>query len=467
MILFASSFSDPEPEGHNRSVAAQATALATLGRRVEILTWPREHTWRGPRPAGGAATLASMPYVHDVRSGITYHVVSLPGMWAQRVLTPREWEEAVGWGMRALAELRPSLLHVQFWQNLWWMLEAAERLGIPAVYSVHDYGLACQRTVLVTGQETLCDGVTGVDKCTACVLAGRGMLGRINEAVAAFGPAQPLLRLAFGRDGMGPLARRDGVRMPVRMRTGLTLERLGRILERISALIVTSEFGAALFEQLGAPRACTHILPWFHSQPELLEEPAVFDGTLRLGFVSRISKEKGLEVLFAELERLSTNVPVELHVAGAVYDDYGRRLQAKYAERAGRAAVKWHGWVENDRMADFYRDIHVAVIPTAAHETGPLSLIEAFAHGRPAICTDIATVRNVLRDGVNGLTFPFLDSGALAERIDRLANDPRLLAALSANSGNVLNAAAYARRLDAIYDRVLAVSSRVALAGST
>lgn len=467
-ILFASSFSDPAPEGQNSTVPTQAAALRGMGRPVEILAWPREQVWRGPRPGRSAATLASAPYLHAVLRGIPYHIVTLPEIWAERVLTEDEWEEAVGWGMRALDELQPALVHLQFWQNLWWILEAAQRLGIPSVYSAHDYGLACQRTLLVTGHDTLCDGVANIEKCTDCVVAGRGALGRANEMVAAFPPMQPLLRRAFGRDGAGPLARRGGVRMPARMRTGLIIERVGRVLRGLSALIVTSDFGAGVYQGLGMARDRTHILPWFHSQSALLQQPAAFTGALRMAFVARISPEKGLHVLLTALEKLSTEVPVELHIAGAVGDDYGRRLKAKYAERAGAASVKWHGWVANDTMPDFYRDIDIAVIPTLAHETGPLSLIEAFAHGRPAICTDIATVRNVLHEGVNGLTFPFGDSSALAALIRRVAEGPALLASLAANTRNVWNAAAYAGRLSEVYDQVLAAPHRAAaLTGTT
>ena len=61
-------------------------------------------------------------------------------------------------GGHVLRELRPGLVHQHYWQGLWWMMEAAMRLGIPTVYSAHDYGIACLRTILVSGWDTSCDG---------------------------------------------------------------------------------------------------------------------------------------------------------------------------------------------------------------------------------------------------------------------------------------------------------------------
>lgn len=458
-ILFVTSFSDPAPVGHNRTVVSQAEALAALGWNVEILTWPVETTWTGPRPGEEDGELAGCPYVFSVRSGLPYHVVALPNIWSERFMTDAEWDGAVRWGVRALEQLRPEVVHVQFWQNMWWILEAAQQCGIPTVYSAHDYGLACHRTVLVTGSGTLCDGVVSVDKCGECVVAGRGFVGKVNEKLAGVPFFEKLLHRAFGLEGTGPLARRSGVRMPVGKRVTLLMGRASRVLSRLDALIVTSDFAVKLFEQLGARSTIIHVMPWFHSQRDLLTEAAPRDGVLKLAFVTRVSPEKGLHVLLRALELLQTRAPVELHIAGDVSETYGHSLERRYASRAGHARVVWHGWIENAQLGSFYRDIDAVVVPSLAHETGPLTLIEALAHRRPVICTDMPTVRTVLKHGTNGLVFPFGDVQALARVIDRVADDEELLRRLTPNAASVWGQDMYAERLGGVYESILGKSA--------
>jgi glycosyltransferase involved in cell wall biosynthesis len=451
-ILFVSSYADPDPIGHNANIATQARELRRLGWPIEILTWPREHTWTGPRPADTTSQrLEGMPSVEVERDQIPYRVVSLPDIWSERVMTEGEWEDAVEWGMRALRQIRPQLIHVQFWQNLWWMLESANRLGIPTVYTAHDFGLACQRTTLLTGWNTFCDGHVSVEVCSRCVMAGRGALGRMNETVARLPGAAFILDRAFGTDGHGMLARSGGVRMSLERRIGLTVERARRALSGIAGVIVTSRFAAEFFEQFGVPAGRVHIVPWFHNQQNVLDASPPLDDTLRLGVVTRIAPEKGLDVLFDALERVDTARAVEVHIAGSIIDDYGRRLQRRYRKRVGHVAVHWHGWIPNAALGDFYRNIHAAIIPTLAHETGPISLIEARAHGRPVICTETPSIDALLTDGVDGLTFPLADAAALAERIERLANSPELVTGMTAAPRRVLSAATYAQCVDRVY----------------
>jgi glycosyltransferase involved in cell wall biosynthesis len=61
---------------------------------------------------------------------------------------------------------------------------------------------------------------------------------------------------------------------------------------------------------------------------------------------------------------------------------------------------------------------------TSTTEAFPISLLEAMACGRPAVCTAVGGVPEVLDDGVSGYLVPPRDPQRLADRLLKLLSDP-------------------------------------------
>src|SRR4030067_3666006 len=118
-IIIVGIYAEPEPVGGNSNIARQALALQGLGKKIEILTWPHNDSSSGPTPNPNNGNINGIPYLKTLRSTLNFHVVSCPRIWSERVLTKVEWEAAVDWGMAALDRIKPRLVHLQFWQNLW------------------------------------------------------------------------------------------------------------------------------------------------------------------------------------------------------------------------------------------------------------------------------------------------------------------------------------------------------------
>jgi glycosyltransferase involved in cell wall biosynthesis len=97
--------------------------------------------------------------------------------------------------------------------------------------------------------------------------------------------------------------------------------------------------------------------------------------------------------------------------------------------------VRFTGQVEPSRVPALLSEATMLVLPTVATEsaayTSPLKLFEYFAAGRPVIASDLAPVRELVRDGENGLLFSAGDADALAGAIRRLGDDRPLAAALA------------------------------------
>jgi glycosyltransferase involved in cell wall biosynthesis len=87
--------------------------------------------------------------------------------------------------------------------------------------------------------------------------------------------------------------------------------------------------------------------------------------------------------------------------------------------------VRFVGLVAHDKVAQYLSaaDIYVS---TCYVDSTSVSLLEAMACGLAPVVTDIAGNREWIENGVNGFLFPPRNSEALAERINKLIEDPQL-----------------------------------------
>lgn len=129
-----------------------------------------------------------------------------------------------------------------------------------------------------------------------------------------------------------------------------------------------------------------------------------------LGWVGRISAEKGLDVLLAAIPSLK-DLPLAISVVG---DGPLRESLQEEARRLGVAdRFRWHGIVEG---AARYSSAFDCFVLSSRTEGTPIALLEAMAAGVPVVATAVGGVPDVLREG-DGLLVPSGDPAALAAAI--------------------------------------------------
>jgi phosphatidylinositol alpha-mannosyltransferase len=149
---------------------------------------------------------------------------------------------------------------------------------------------------------------------------------------------------------------------------------------------------------------------------------------LEIVFVGQAVERKGLPVLLRAFEALRGHVPARLVIVGASDPEVAPLL----VEREGVTVL---GRVSDaDKRAALER-ADVLAAPSLGGESFGMVLTEGFAAGTPAVASDIAGYRDVVRDGVDGLLVPRGDATALAETLRDLALAPERTAALGAAAG--------------------------------
>lgn len=141
----------------------------------------------------------------------------------------------------------------------------------------------------------------------------------------------------------------------------------------------------------------------------------------RLLFAGALIERKGLADLFAALARLK-DLKWHLEVAGNGTVGPWQQLAAEsgLADR-----ITFAGWIESTEVHRRLDACDALVLPS--HNEGlPMVILEAMAHGRPVIATDVGSVVDAVQHDRTGLVVPPRDRNALAAALRRLIGDADL-----------------------------------------
>lgn len=151
---------------------------------------------------------------------------------------------------------------------------------------------------------------------------------------------------------------------------------------------------------------------------------------LVLGFVGRLTRDKGIAELFEAFTLLAA-MHVGLHLLLVGDFEAGDPVPAGLRERmCADPAVRITGFVRE--VAPHYQAMDVLVLPTF-REGFPGVPLEAQAASVPVVTTDATGATDSILDGVTGLRVPVGDVGALCSAVDRLLADPRLRTSMGAS----------------------------------
>lgn len=157
----------------------------------------------------------------------------------------------------------------------------------------------------------------------------------------------------------------------------------------------------------------------------------------RIGYLARLSPEKGLHVLvdaFLELCRRPGMEGVELHVAGWQGEDqrdYVLEQFAKLCMAEPGGVFHFAGSVERAAKLDFLSRLHVLSVPTTYRDPKGLFVLEALAAGVPVVQPDHGAFPEMLEATGGGLLAKAGDPVALADRLYEILTDPARRARLA------------------------------------
>ncbi len=141
------------------------------------------------------------------------------------------------------------------------------------------------------------------------------------------------------------------------------------------------------------------------------------DGDIHFVFISRIMKEKGIELYLEAARKLKEKYPwTHYHICGFCEENYEEILESM--QRNG--IIKYHGMIKDIRTV--LRNTHCTVHPSNYPEGLSNALLESAAAARPIITTNRSGCRELVDHGINGYLVEPENVKDLIEKMDRFIN---------------------------------------------
>ena len=141
-------------------------------------------------------------------------------------------------------------------------------------------------------------------------------------------------------------------------------------------------------------------------------------------YVGRLAERKNINLIIDAMEKLKTNKNIVALIAGKGH--MYKVLQNKIKDNKLEDKVKLLGFVKDEDLTRLYNTADVFVQPSI-YEGMPLTLLEAQACSIPIISTNFEGVNSIIIDNETGLILNKSSAGELAEKIEFLFSNKKIL----------------------------------------
>jgi glycosyltransferase involved in cell wall biosynthesis len=286
---------------------------------------------------------------------------------ASRVIYSFEARRKLG---RLLDKWRPDIAHAH---NIYHhlspsVLDALRVRGIPAVLTAHDLKLACPAYKMLNN--------TGV--CERC----RG--GNLTHVVRhrCVHDSLAISALVFVESAVHRL--------------------LGLYRRNLACVTTPSRFFRSKLAQWGWPEDRLRYIPNFVRSQQFVPE---FEPGGYVLYFGRLAPEKGIGTLI----EAAGESGVALRIAGSGPSEDTLRARASDFDN-----IRFEGYVAGEALHALIRRARVVVLPSEWYENAPVSVLEAYALGKPVIGARIGGIPELIEEDATGFLFASGDRHALA-----------------------------------------------------
>ncbi|MCA0399814.1 MAG: glycosyltransferase family 4 protein [Proteobacteria bacterium] len=199
-----------------------------------------------------------------------------------------------------------------------------------------------------------------------------------------------------------------------------------RHFEVVNMFISPSEFLRERYIAWGIPENLIVVIengqPSFDRAADPARDPKA---PVRFGFFGQVTPYKGVDVLLQSLHFIRPELRKQmlLEVHGANLELQNEQLQETISQLRAplvkEGSLRWVGPYEPHELRRRMSKIDWVVIPSIWWENSPMVIQEAFANGKPVVCSNIGGMAEKVRDQHTGLHFEARNPFDLAEVLSR------------------------------------------------
>lgn len=308
----------------------------------------------------------------------------IPHSWAHRsqAFFTGIWSRAVAAELaKELDDFQPDVVHIQ---NLYPLISSSivpvvARSSAALVMGCHNYRLFCPTGLMLR------NGMP----CSQCATAGE------YRCVA--------------HNCMGSVGRSLGYALRNRVARPL-------LLKHVDQFNVLSSFQATRFTEWGVPKERLAVVPNFVSLPESGNSSVPAGSGTYVGFLGRVSPEKGIGVLL-DAARMCPDIPFRIA---------GHMIAMPAADQGVPGNVRFIGELTPSEVPGFLAGARFSVAPSIWYEAFGLVAVEAMLAARPVIASEIVAFADIVEHNRTGVLVRPGDAAQFAAEIKRLWAAPQL-----------------------------------------
>lgn len=207
---------------------------------------------------------------------------------------------------------------------------------------------------------------------------------------------------------------------------------LGRVVERIYPffyskikIITISESSKKELSEIGFNSSRVNVIP-MGSNSKIINTPSLKEKNETLVFLSRLAKSKGVEDAIKSVALLKNDFPnLKLWIIGRGEENFKKKLNELVKNLEIENQIIFFDFVSEDKKQDLLTRAHILLMPSLKEGWG-LTVHEAGARATPAIVYDVAGLREVVKDNINGIICKTNSAKEIAKNTKRLLSDKSL-----------------------------------------
>lgn len=275
------------------------------------------------------------------------------------------------------------------------MLEVPRSLGIPSIFSMHDFHLVCTHPHLQGIDGNYC----GIDQlpdeeCDRCL-----------ERCHGIQPGSQRIR----RQGMQAYLRSvDLVHVP-----------LSFLVPWVSHFLIKENVENKVVVR-GLP---------LRQGSRVTDAKLRDDTTLSVVIAGHFTALKGANEILRVIEDVKDE-PIQFRICGIIPPEFQPKLDQLISDGA---RISLHGTYAPTQVAQLFENADVSLHYSQVPETFSFTLSEAWQQGVVPIASDLGAFRERIEHGVTGILIPFRDHGELTKTLCQFARDQSLLKHMKQN----------------------------------
>ena len=319
--------------------------------------------------------------------------------------------------LQVVERFKPDVVHFQ--HVLFYSMNfphIVKGLGIPVIYTLHDYYLICPKFHMIRDDNTVCAGIDRM-KCARCCSVTPW--SRFFDIKSACKNLKIFWHILYKRP--------DCVK---------------KLIDNVDLFISPSEFLRQMLIRHGIPK--DKIITSANGMNfDIVTRKVVpkAGGKLVFGYIGSHTVVKGLPVL---IEAFNGIPDAELRI-------YGSGGEQLFGPLVQNDAIRFMGRVGDAEKQSAFEGMDTLIVPSIVYENAPLTINEAFMFKVPVITSNIGGMAENVADGMNGLHFKVGNAVDLRKKIRFLIDNPSELERLRSNIPEVKSIVTNALEIEDMY----------------